>query len=110
MLTSDLIRVRRKGATLAPQYLRGPAAERLLLIYSTCSHVEPAYYEHALRLNSEMPHGSVAIRNIDGVPKFVVIDTYPRSTVDAEEIRRSVHEVACRADAIEKLLTGLDFE
>jgi len=40
----------------------------------------------------------------------VVVDTYPRSTVDAEEIRRSTHEVASRADAIEKLLTGLDRE
>jgi serine/threonine-protein kinase len=57
-----------------------------------------------------MPHGSVAIREMGGELKFVVVDTYPRSTVDAEEIRRSTHEVASRADAIEKLLTGLDHE
>lgn len=86
------------------------SAERLLLIYSTCCPAQPAFYEAALRLNSEMPHGSVAIREIDGQLKFVVLDTYPRSTVDAEEIRRSTHEVASRADAIEKLLTGLDRE
>jgi serine/threonine protein kinase len=86
------------------------SAERLLLIYSTCCAAQPAYYEAALRLNSEMPHGSVAIREVDGQLKFVVVDTYPRSTVDAEEIRRSTHEVASRADAIEKLLTGLDRE
>jgi serine/threonine-protein kinase len=35
-------------------------------------------------------------------------DTYPRATVDAEEIRSSVLEVAARADAIEHLLTGFD--
>ena len=86
------------------------SAERLLLIYSTCCAAHPAYYEAALRLNSEMPHGSVAIREIGGQSKFVVVDTYPRATVDAEEIRRSTHEVASRADAIEKLLTGLDRE
>ena len=86
------------------------SAERLLLIYSTCCAAQPAFYEAALRLNSEMPHGSVAIREIAGQLKFVVVDTYPRSTVDAEEIRRSTHEVASRADAIEKLLTGLDRE
>ncbi len=86
------------------------SAERLLLIYSTCCTAQPAYYEAALRLNSEMPHGSVAIREIAGQSKFVVVDTYPRSTVDAEEIRRSTHEVASRADAIEKMLTGLDRE
>ncbi|MGQ0633163.1 MAG: protein kinase domain-containing protein [Planctomycetaceae bacterium] len=85
-------------------------AERLLLIYSTCCDPQPAYFEHALRLNSEMSHGSVAIREIDGRSRFVVVDTYPRATVDAEEIRRSVHEVAARADGVEKLLTGLDRE
>jgi serine/threonine-protein kinase len=86
------------------------SAERLLLIYSTCCAAQSAYYEAALRLNSEMPHGSVALREMGGELKFVVVDTYPRSTVDAEEIRRSTHEVASRADAIEKLLTGLDRE
>lgn len=86
------------------------AAERLLLIYSTCCSIQPAYFEQALRLNSFMNHGSVAIREIDGEPKFVVVDTYPRTTVDAEDIRRSVHEVARHADGIEKLLTGLDRE
>jgi serine/threonine-protein kinase len=86
------------------------SAERLLLMYSTCCPAQPNFYETALRLNSEMPHGSVAVREIAGQLKFVVVDTYPRSTVVAEEIRRSTHEVASRADAIEKLLTGLDRE
>lgn len=84
------------------------AAERLLMISSICCQADPAYFEHALRLNAEMLHGSLAIKEIDGVQKFVVIDTYPRSTVDAEEVRRSVLEVAYRADAVEQLLTGLD--
>ncbi len=84
------------------------AAERLLIIYSICCKAQPEYYEQALRLNSEMPHGGLAIRESDGESKFVVIDTYPRATVDAEEIRRSVLEIAMRADAVEKLLTGLD--
>ncbi len=86
------------------------AAERLLLIYSNCCDAQPAYYESALRLNSEMPHGSVALREIDGRQKFVVHDTYPRGSVDAEEVRKSVLEVAAQADAIERLLTGHDFE
>jgi serine/threonine-protein kinase len=84
------------------------AAERLLVISSVCCNAVPAYFEHALRLNAEMLHGSLALREIEGVQKFVVIDTYPRSTVDAEEVRRSVLEVAYRADAVEQLLTGLD--
>ena len=82
--------------------------ERLLLIYSICCPAQPEYFEQALRLNNEILHGSVALREIDGETKFVVLDTYPRSTVDAEEIRRSVLEVARRADDVEHRLTGLD--
>ena len=84
------------------------ATERLLLIYSVCCNAQPEYYKDALRLNSEISHGGLAIRDIDGESKFVMVDTYPRATVDAEEIRRSALEVAYRADAVEKLLTGLD--
>jgi len=84
------------------------SAERVLTIFSRCGPAEAAYYESALRLNSEIPHGSIAIREIDGAPNFIVINSYPRSTVDAEEIRRSVHEIAARADAIELMLTNAD--
>lgn len=84
------------------------AAERLLMISSVCCPADRSYYEAALRLNSEILHGALAIREIDGEPVFVMIDNYPWATVDPEEIRRSVLEVAHRADAIEKLLTGED--
>jgi serine/threonine-protein kinase len=82
--------------------------ERLMLIYSVCCRAESAFYEEALRLNSEVSHGALAIREIDGEEYFVMIDTFPRSTVNPEDIRRSVLEIAYRADAVEKLLTGLD--
>lgn len=84
------------------------AGERLLLIYSLCCRAEPAYYEEALRLNAEILHGGVALRDYEGVSHFVVMDTYPRGTVDPEEIRRSALEIGSRADAVEALLTGLD--
>jgi serine/threonine-protein kinase len=97
---------RRQAAFLEPS--RHAVSERLLLIYSICCDAQPAYFEQALRLNSEIPHGGLAVRDVDGRPKFVMLDTYPRATVDAEEVRRSVIEVAWRADFVEKLLTGLD--
>jgi serine/threonine-protein kinase len=97
-----------RGQTLYIEPSSHAAHERLLLIYSICCSAEPAYYEYALRLNSEIPHGGLAIREIDGSPRFIMVDTYPRTTVDAEEIRRSALEIAYRADAVEKLLTGLD--
>lgn len=82
--------------------------QRLVLIYSNCCEVNSQFYETALRLNAGLSHGAIAIRNIDGLPHYVMLDSYPRSTVDAEEIRKSLLEVATQADSIEKLLTGRD--
>ncbi len=84
------------------------ATERLLLIYSLCCDAEPEYFEEALKLNAEMAHGALAIRNFDGHDMFCVVDTFPRSTVEPLAVRRSVLEVGYRADSVEKLLTGQD--
>ena len=84
------------------------AVDRLLKISSICCPAIPVYFEPALRLNSEIVHGALAIAETDEGAFFVMVDNYPLSTVDPEELRRSVLEVAHRADAIEKLLTGLD--
>lgn len=80
--------------------------ERVLLIYSICCPGDAQYYEYALRLNSEIPHGGLALKRIQGQDHFIMADSYPRGTVDVDEIRRSVREVALRADSVEKLLTG----
>lgn len=82
--------------------------ERILLIYSTCCDANPDFYERALRQNWIVMHGSLAIRDIDGKPMFVVINAYPRSTVAPEEIRRSVVDIAALADEVEHQLTGID--
>jgi len=83
--------------------------ERLLLIYSTCCDAQPQYYEEALRLNAEISHGGISIREVNNETKFVMVDTFPRSTVDAEDICKSVMAVAQHADKIEKQLTGHDY-
>jgi len=85
-----------------------PAGERLLLIYSLCCEARPSFYEEALRLNAIMHHGGISIRDIDGKPCFVMIDTYPRATVSGEDIRRSAVDLGARADSIENRLTGYD--
>lgn len=83
--------------------------ERLLLIYSTCCDAQPEYYEAALRLNAEISHGGISLREVKGKTKFVMVDTFPRSSVDAEDIRKSVMAVAQHADEFEALLTGDDY-
>ena len=97
------------------------AAERLLTFRSVCCPAESDYFEQALRLNATMPHGALSVRELDpgaghspcepetgGVPHFVVGNSYPRATVDPEEVRHSVFEAAAQADAVELLLTGRD--
>lgn len=97
---------RRQMAFVEPS--QHAAADRSLRISSICCPALSVYFEPALRLNSEILHGALAIAEIDGEAVFLMVDNYPRATVDPEEIRRSVLEVAHRADAIEKLLTGQD--
>ena len=84
------------------------AGDRLLMIYSICCEARPDFFEDALRLNAVMHHGGLSIRDIDGRPFFVMVDTYPRITVSGEDIRRSAIELGSRADAVEQLLTGKD--
>ncbi len=78
------------------------------MISSLCGPAEPSYFEEALRLNGVMSHGGITIQDVDGRPMFCAVNSYPRETVDPEEVRRSVMEIASRADAIERLLTTQD--
>ena len=84
------------------------ASERLLNIYSLCCPAVTKYYERALRLNNQLSHGGLAIREIAGEPYFVMQNAYLRGAADPEEIRKSVLEVAKHADAVELELTGKD--
>lgn len=82
--------------------------ERLIRIFSMCGRADPAYYQHALELNSRLCHGALAIQDIDGKPFFVMSNNFPRTTCDPEEIRRSVQEIARWADRVEAELTNTD--
>lgn len=83
--------------------------QQLLLIYSICCPAQNSFYEQALRMNAMLSHGALTIREIDGVPHFVMINTYPRGTADPEEVRKSVLEISEYSDRVEKMLTGVDF-
>lgn len=85
-----------------------PWAHRLIRIYSVCARADASYFQRALELNASIPHGSLAIDDIEGQPHFVMLNTYPRATCDPIEIRHSVEGIAKWADEIEHALTGLD--
>jgi serine/threonine-protein kinase len=59
-------------------------------------------------LNAELCHGSLAVQTLDGRSWFVMVEAYPRSTCDPEEIRHSVLDIARWSDEVEHTLTGKD--
>jgi serine/threonine-protein kinase len=79
-----------------------------VLLYSVCCAAQPDFYEQALRLNLEIVHGALAVQDLNGAPHFVVVNSFPVSTIDAEEIRRSVRDLAVHADSVEQRLTNTD--
>ena len=81
---------------------------RLIRIYSVCAPIDETYFRRALEFNATMPHGALAIQDIDGEPHFVMLNSYLQATCEAEDIRRSVQEVARWADDVEQMLTGRD--
>jgi serine/threonine-protein kinase len=82
--------------------------EHVVRVFSVCGPSTDEYYERALHLNSIVSHGAIAIEDVDGEPHFVMVNAYPRATCDAEEIRRSVWEIARHSDEVEHRLTGED--
>ena len=86
----------------------GPYSQRNVTLDSVCGPVDPSHFERVLRMNAEVAHGAIAVKEHDGVDSFVMVDTYPRGTLDCEEVRRSVWELAVYADQMEQLLTGSD--
>ena len=94
--------------TVIVERSRHAAAERLVTLTSICGPAHAKHLEQALRINSELAHGSLAVRDIEGRPTFVMVNTYPETTVDVEEIHKSVLELAHRGDAFEMLLSNKD--
>ncbi|MCS7470185.1 protein kinase [Stieleria sp. ICT_E10.1] len=82
--------------------------EEIVRVFSICGPASASYYERALHLNAAMSHGAIGIESVSGIPHFVMVNSYPRATCDAHEIRTSIAEVAKYADHVEDLLTGED--
>lgn len=100
------VRLRLPGGRRHTLFVEEPGD--LLLIWGACCPARANRHEYALRLNAEIAHGAVCIRDVESVPTFVVVETYPRTSVDVEALRRSVVEVAQRAEEVAGLLARTD--
>lgn len=81
---------------------------RQLQIFSIGGPASPDHYELALRRNAIQPHGSIAVRDVDGRPHFVMVENHSRAKVVPDELCHSVRHIARHADAVEEFLTGRD--
>ncbi len=90
------------------EVLSGRHQERLLTIFSVCAPASPAHHEFALRLNAELTHGALSVREMDGQPMYVMTRTFHRDHVSATELRAALKEIARRGDWVEQRLTDVD--
>jgi hypothetical protein len=82
--------------------------ESLVIIYSECGPADPKHYESVLRKNMTIPAGAFALRDIDGRPNLVIVDTMLAASVTPSVLAKKVENIAARADGVEKLLTKED--
>jgi hypothetical protein len=80
----------------------------LVVIYSECGPANAKFYEAVLRKNLSIPDGAFAIRDIDGQPNFVMVDTMIAAVVNPGVLARKIEGMAARADSVEKSLTKED--
>lgn len=81
---------------------------KLVVIYSECGPAIPKHYEKVLRKNLSIPAGAFAIRDIDGAPNLVMVDTMLADLVTPRGLAKRIENIAARADGVEKSLTKED--
>ncbi len=85
-----------------------PGQDPVLTVFSVCGPADPAYFQYALRLNSQLTYGSISVHDVLGSPMFVMSRTFLLDTVGLEDLRNAIVEIARRSDRIEKQLTRMD--
>ncbi len=98
----------RSQCVVIDDHVSKATTNRTLRVSSTAAPLQERYLKRALELNAELPYCTLALKEIDGSPHYIVTHTYPRSACDPEEIRQSVLSVAKWADVVENYLTGED--
>lgn len=74
----------------------------VVFIETICCPAEPKHHEWALRQNTKLPFGALAICDVANKPHYVMVNTLLRETADPPEVRTSVLTLARWGDAIEK--------
>lgn len=106
-LTLPVRKERRQEVIVLTKY-RDSDGSPLLIIYSACGPAAAENFEWALRMNLTLPYGSIAVRDLEGSPAFVMFNTLLRVGLTPLELRKSIVTVAEKSDEIEETLTHRD--
>jgi len=82
--------------------------EELVVIYSECGPANPRHFETVLRKNFNIPSGAFAIRDVDGQPTLVIVDTMFAASATPSVLAKKIEHIADLADRVEKSLTKED--
>lgn len=78
----------------------------IISFLSVCGEFDPKHAENLLRVNNKMLFGAFAIRTIKGKDYYVVTANQLAHTADLDEIKKTLFEVARRADGVEERIGG----
>lgn len=85
-----------------------PEGGELVVIYSECGPASSSLHEKALRKNMSLAAGAFAIRDVDGQPQFVLVDTMLAAAVTPSVLAKKIESIASQADSVEKTLAKED--
>jgi serine/threonine-protein kinase len=82
--------------------------DSLLSLWTPCAPADDSFHPYVLGLNARLSVGAVSIRDYEGRPFYVMVETLRRETLDPLEVRTAVQNLGRSADVVERLITGAD--
>ena len=80
----------------------------MVRVFTKCGTGTEQAAEWSLRANMKLPHGAIALAEVDDVETLVVVNCHPIIRVSPAEIKDDIKAIAFYGDWLEKKLTGQD--
>ena len=88
--------------------LKRKDGHELIRVFTYCGTPSDEALEWALRTNTKLVQGALALWDEDGEQKLVLLNCFFASEVTINEMRAAIKEISYYGDWIENKLTGLD--
>ena len=82
--------------------------EEIITVYTECGPSNARVMQWALEKNLTMRYGAFALRKVRNEYILVMVNTLLRRDINIQELKKTVLNLAAKADAVEKFLTGTD--